>query len=299
MGHPESPDLAAGVLDSRELLPALAALPGHLVWRAHARVALALAQELPDGVDIHAYAALVALAGSEEPRSQQEIADRVSISRTTMARVAADLVDRGMVERVRNPADRRSYALTRTAAGADAAAEWRSHVDAVQERLLAAYDDDERAALVALLARVVEGEIAADTPAELQASVGFLVSKAHATMHRTFLAHLEPQGLEPRLFGALTAIAAAGPVPQAELARLMGVSGARVVQIVDALEDRGLVARRRDPDDRRTQLLHLQPGGADAVEHVRAAVDLDRVPPLDAAETARLVLLLRRFVTAP
>ena len=299
MGHPESPDLAAGVLDSRELLPALAALPGHVVWRAHARVALALARELPAGVDIHAYAALVALAASEEPRSQQELADQVSISRTTMARVAADLVDRGMVERVRNPADRRSYALTRTAAGAAAADEWRRHVDAVQERLLASYDDDDRATLLELLHRVVEGGIAPDTPAELRASVGFLVSKAHAALHRTFLALLEPEGLEPRLFGALTAVAATGPVAQAELARRMGVSGARVVQIVDALEDRGLVARRRDPDDRRTQLLHLQPGGADVLERARAAVDLDRLPPLTTAETARLVPLLRRFVTAP
>jgi DNA-binding MarR family transcriptional regulator len=299
VGHPESPDLAAGVLDSRELLPALAALPGHVVWRAHARVALALARELPDGVDIHAYAALVALAASDEPRSQQELADQVSISRTTMARVAADLVARGMVERVRNPADRRSYALTRTAAGAEAAAAWRRHVDAVQERLLTSYDDDERAALLGLLRRVVEAEIAPDTPPALLASVGFLVSKAHATLHRTFLAHLEPQGLEPRLFGALTALASTGPVAQAELARRMGVSGARVVQIVDALEERGLVARRRDPDDRRTQLLHVQPGGAGVLDRVRTTVDLDRVPPLSAAETARLVVLLRRFVTAP
>lgn len=299
MGHPESADLAAGVLDSRELLPALGALPGHLVWRSHARVALALARELPAGVDIHAYAALVALAASDEPRSQQELADLESISRTTMARVAADLVDRGLVERVRNPADRRSYSLTRTAAGAAATDGWRRHVEAVQERLMTAYDDGEQATLTALLSRVVEGEVAPDTPAELRSSVGFLVSKAHAAMHRTFVAHLEPQGLEPRLFGALTAIAAAGPLPQAELARLMGVSGARVVQIVDALEDRDLVARHRDPDDRRTQLLHLQPGGADVLERVRADVDLDRVPPLTTAETARLVVLLRRFVTAP
>ena len=49
--------------DSRVLLPELAALPGHLFWRAHARVAIALGEVLPAGVDLHAYAALLALSG--------------------------------------------------------------------------------------------------------------------------------------------------------------------------------------------------------------------------------------------
>ena len=106
--------------DSRELLPALAALPGHLFWRAQARVSSALAETLPPGVDIHSYAALLALAGGAT-RSQQALAETISISRTTMVKVAADLAAQGLVERVRNPDDRRSYALTRTAEGAAAA----------------------------------------------------------------------------------------------------------------------------------------------------------------------------------
>ena len=75
--------------DSRELLPALAALPGHLFWRAHARVTTALGDVLPPGVDIHAYAALLALSGGVT-RSQQSLSQTISISRTTMVRVAAD-----------------------------------------------------------------------------------------------------------------------------------------------------------------------------------------------------------------
>src|SRR5689334_9529993 len=99
--------------DSRRLLPALADLPGHLFWRSHARVALALGEVLPPGVDIHACAVLLALSGGAT-RSQQALAETVSVSRTTMVRVAADLADQGLVRRVRNPDDRRSYALTRT-----------------------------------------------------------------------------------------------------------------------------------------------------------------------------------------
>ena len=95
--------------DSRELLPELADVPGHLIWRSAARVTAALAEVLPPGVDIHAYAALLALADGPA-RSQQSLADSVAISRTTMVKVAAALVDQGLVERVRNPDDRRSYA---------------------------------------------------------------------------------------------------------------------------------------------------------------------------------------------
>lgn len=302
MRHSEG-DAVSGVVDSRELLPALAELPGHLVWRAHARVALALAQELPRGVDIHAYAVLLALDshGDAGPRSQQELADTVSTSRTTMARVAADLVTRAMVERVRNPADRRSYALTRTPAGAAAAVDWKRHADALQDRLTAAYSDEEREDLLDLLLRVVDSEIAPDAPAVLRRSIGFLISRIHAVMHRDFLAMLEPLGLEPRLFGALTAISSTGPIAQAELARLLGVSGARIVQIADTLEERGLVERRRDPADRRTQLLHLLPDTpavlALAAESARSLNE--RFSPLTVAETRRLVTLLQRFVTAP
>ena len=55
---------------SRVLLPALADAPGHLLWRAAARVTVELAATLPPGVDIHGYAALLSLAGGAT-RSQQ------------------------------------------------------------------------------------------------------------------------------------------------------------------------------------------------------------------------------------
>ena len=116
----------------RNLLPELSVIPGHLIWRSAARVTAALAESLPPGVDIHAYAALLALATGQS-RSQQWLADSVSISRTTMAKVASALVDQGLVERVRNPDDRRSYALTRTPDGAAAARRWRRHAEDLEE----------------------------------------------------------------------------------------------------------------------------------------------------------------------
>lgn len=285
---------------STTLLPVLGTFPGHLLWRAHARVTAALAEVLPPDVDVHGYACLLALADGA-PRSQQALADLVAVSRTTMVRVAAALADEGLVERVRNPADRRSYALTRTAAGAAAARAWHRHAAALEERLTGALPPADRAELADLLHRVVDPDLAAHTPPDLRDSIGFLVTRGKQRLHREFSAALAPLDLEPRHFGALVALGELGVVPQTELARALGMSGASVVQIVDDLEDRGLLERRRDPADRRTHRLHLLPAARAArTRAARTARDLfEPLAPLDAEQTDRLVVLLRVLVTTP
>jgi DNA-binding MarR family transcriptional regulator len=289
----------ADATDSRELLPGLEDQPGHLMWRAAARVTVNLARVLPPGVDIHAYAALLTLAGGTA-RSQQSIADTIDVSRTTMVKVAAQLADQGLVKRVRNPEDRRSYALTRTPEGAAAARRWRRHAEDLEEALTPGVSLGEREELRRLLLGILGAELAADTPEPLLESLGFLITRVHLRMHRTFSEALGPLGIAPAHFGLLTTLATLGPVPQAEVGRRLGISGASVVQMVDHLEERGLVERRRLEWDRRTQVLHLRPGATDALVEARALADetlATRLGTLGVRETKRLVLLLQRFVT--
>lgn len=287
--------------DSRELLPELAELPGHLFWRAQARVTNALGEILPPGVDIHAYATLLALSGGVT-RSQQSLAQTVSVSRTTMVRVAADLAAQGLVRRIRNPDDRRSYALTRTPEGAAAARRWRRHAEDLEDSITSGFSLEEREEFRTLLFRVAQPELAADVPEPLRESIGFLITRIHNRMHREFMVALEPLRIEPRDFGALTALQAMGPVSQAQLARHMGVSGASMVQIVDDLEHRGLLERRRLPSDRRTQVLHLQPEVPEVLDEAgRLAQEMtgSLLAGMAKAKVKRLVVLLQRFVTAP
>jgi DNA-binding MarR family transcriptional regulator len=285
--------------DSRELLPGLEDQPGHLMWRAAARVTVHLDEVLPQGVDIHAYAALLTLAGGAT-RSQQSIANTIDVSRTTMVKVAAELADQGLVERVRNPDDRRSYLLTRTPEGAAAARRWRRHAEDLEEALTPGFSLGEREELRRLLLGILAGELALDTPEPLLESLGFLITRAHLRMHRAFSEALVPLGIAPAHFGLLSTLSALGPVPQAEVSRRLGISGASVVEMVDHLEQRGLVERRRLEWDRRTQVLHLRPGAIDTLEQARALAEKTlavRLGTLGVRESKRLVLLLQRFVT--
>jgi DNA-binding MarR family transcriptional regulator len=287
--------------NSRSLLPALADAPGHLAWRAHARVTAALGEVLPAGVDMHAYAVLLALAGGVT-RSQQALSQTIAVSGTTLVKVAADLAQRGLVVRVRNPDDRRSNALTRTPEGAAAARSWRRFAEDLEDSITAGFSLAEREELRTLLLHVVESELAPDTPEPLRESIGFLITRVHFRMHRDFASALEPLGIEPRHFGVLTTLDSLGPITQSELGRTIGVSGASVVQMVDDLEARGLVARHRLETDRRVQVLDLLPGADDVRRraHDLAQESLDhRLGGLTAKQTDRLVLLLQRFVTAP
>jgi len=52
-----------------------------------------------------------------------------------------------------------------------------------------------------------------------------------------------------------------GPIGQSELGRLLNLSPASVTRLIDRLEERGLIARERDPDDRRRVAVSLLPAG--------------------------------------
>lgn len=282
----------------RAALADLYTLPGHLLWRAQARVASEVAQLLPGRVDVHSYAALLALA-QVEPQSQQSLASMCGVSGTTMTSVAEALQRDGLVERTRNPVDRRSYALTRTPAGRDAVRRWEPDVRALEGRLTAPLSPDEVDRLRRHLMTLVGDQLDPRTPPALLESIGFVITRTHQRLHRELLTALEPLDIEPRHFGTLRALRAAGPVTQGQLSELLDVSPASVVQIVDHLERRGLVARRRDTEDRRAYRLHLLPA-ADAVideaSRIAATVHDSRYGGPTSRARQDLVRLLGKFL---
>jgi DNA-binding MarR family transcriptional regulator len=201
---------------------------------------------------------------------------------------------------VRNTEDRRSYALTRTPEGAAAARRWRRHAEDLEEALTASFTAAEREELRGLLLRVAEPRLPPETPDALKESIAFLVTRIHGWAHTELMEALRDLEIEPRHTGSLVVLQATGPIAQATLARHLGISGATVVEIVDHLERRGLVERRRLDTDRRTQVLYVLPAAAEVVAEAqrRGTVVTDRIlAALGPTERQRLLTLLQRCVT--
>jgi DNA-binding MarR family transcriptional regulator len=64
-----------------------------------------------------------------------------------------------------------------------------------------------------------------------------------------------------------------GGVRLTELAAAAGMTRPSMLELVDELEDLGLVERRRDPTDRRAKLIVLTPAGRSAIRAGRALID--------------------------
>jgi DNA-binding MarR family transcriptional regulator len=277
----------------------LYSMPGHLLWRAAARVTVELDRILPGAIDIHAYAALLALA-DQEPQSQRSLATLTGVSGTTLTAVAHTLERDALVQRVRNPEDRRSYSLTRTPAGRSAVRRWAPHVERLERRLTAMLTVADAVRLRELLTRIISDQLDERTPEALRVNTGFLISRAHQHAHREFAAALAPLGIEPRHVGTLRGLRIAGFATQGEVAGLLDVSPATVVQIADHLEQRGLVFRQRDPGDRRVQRLHLTDEAVQVVEEaarLSSRLFEDRLGGPRSQHRNDLTRLLRLLVT--
>ena len=88
-------------------------------------------------------------------------------------------------------------------------------------------------------------------------SVGFTISTTGYAVARRFREVLAPLGLEPRDFALLRSVATTEGVTQQAIGERMGVAASRMVAFVDSLEERGLLERRQNPDDRRARALFL------------------------------------------
>jgi MarR family transcriptional regulator, lower aerobic nicotinate degradation pathway regulator len=106
-------------------------------------------------------------------------------------------------------------------------------------------------------------------PPALAASTRFLLLKVAQALTRELEEALAPLGLRPRHLGALLVLEEGAPMSQCELGELLRLDSSTVVDVVDELEQRGLVTRRRNPHDRRAYVLELTAEGAADLERAR------------------------------
>jgi DNA-binding MarR family transcriptional regulator len=276
---------------------ALTPFLGAVLRRAYVRSLECVAATLPS--DRHpSELAVLAAVEALGPASQRLLGDRLAINRTVMVQIVDRLEAAGLVVRNRDPQDRRSYAVELSDAGREALPVIERQVEAHTACLSGALRPDERRRLNELLRTLLatsEGGLAA-LPDPLRERTGFLVARAHVVLRALGREPLSRLRIDPAQFAALVVLDDAGPMSQQRLAGELAVSGTIVVQLVDHLQDEGLVERRRSPEDRRVHLLTVTAGGGRVLASAREALreaTASRTAPIgpDGAEELRRLLL--------
>lgn len=110
---------------------------------------------------------------------------------------------------------------------------------------------------------------------------------------------LAPWDITPSHLRALRVLMRRGVMRLSELSDHLQIAARSTTEVVDALETRGLVERRPDPDDRRATLVALTEHGASVLDAIRAARGTEterafgRLSQTDRAHLARILRRLR------
>jgi DNA-binding MarR family transcriptional regulator len=130
---------------------------------------------------------------------------------------------------------------------------------------------------------------------ELAASPGFLLARLGVGYKAKVIAGAEDAGFELYDYSVLALLAEGVRETQSRIADALDVAPSRMVALLDSLEQRGLVERQRDQNDRRRHVVSITPAGKRELTRARGIVRRleDRyLAPLDDAQRATLYDLL-------
>ncbi|MRH90263.1 MarR family transcriptional regulator [Nocardia sp. SYP-A9097] len=101
-------------------------------------------------------------------------------------------------------------------------------------------------------------------------AAGFLLAQLGGFAGQHFAERIAEIGLTPPEVGVLRMIAAEPGRSQRSLAEHLGVVPSRVVVLIDPLDQKGWIERRRSSTDRRNHELHLTPEGVKRLARMAA-----------------------------
>jgi DNA-binding MarR family transcriptional regulator len=137
-----------------------------------------------------------------------------------------------------------------------------------------------------------------DLGPRLSERLTYLLKRALLELDGLHEESLAPYGISARELAVLLLLDAREPESQQQAAKRLGVDRTTMVALIDALEDKGLVARRPDAEDRRRNVIALTGSGRKTLRQATRASDQAEqrlLAELDEAESAQLRSLLRRI----
>jgi MarR family transcriptional regulator, lower aerobic nicotinate degradation pathway regulator len=132
-------------------------------------------------------------------------------------------------------------------------------------------------------------------PRELRDSTSFLLKRLGFAAKERAMEAFEETGLTPYHYAVLLSLSEDSHETQGAIADSLGYDRGQLVGMLDELEERGLVERRRDPADRRRQLVSMTPDGKRELTRLRALsrrLEAELFGPLDERQREQLHELL-------
>jgi len=128
--------------------------------------------------------------------------------------------------------------------------------------------------------------------------LGYALRRAQVGMFLAFHAATRGQDITPPRFTALVIVGANPGIGQSALGQVLGIARSGAMMLTDWMEDRGLVERRRRPNDGRAWGVHLTARGEKVLSSMKrrvSAEDRRRAGVLDARERRELLRLLNKL----
>jgi len=132
-------------------------------------------------------------------------------------------------------------------------------------------------------------------PKALLSSTTFLLKRLGFAAKDKSHAAFEGTGLSAFHYAVLALLEEDPRETQAMIADALGYDRSHIVRLLDELEERGLVLRKRDPEDRRRHVVKLTPEGRSMLGRLRTIMrrlEDDFLAPLDAEQREALHALL-------
>lgn len=138
-----------------------------------------------------------------------------------------------------------------------------------------------------------------EPPGRLTGLPTWLAGQAARRGQGLVAAALAPEGVRRQHFSVLASLADQGPASQADLGRRLVIDRSDLHALLAELEQGGLIARKRDEQDRRRNVVALTSAGLATLERLDArigAVQDTFLEPLSDAERLELIRLLSRLL---